>query len=65
MRYDLEITIRVAKAHIWEEAKGKLRALYAVNGQVPSHEAFSPHWEDVKKAVEQFIKEFEEDGFHE
>jgi hypothetical protein len=57
--------IRLAKAGLWEEAKGKLRALAAVNGQVHEGDGFSPDWEEVRNAVEDFIRQFEEDGLHE
>ena len=60
-----EATIRVAKAQLWNEAVGKLRALYTVNGQTPSTMGFSPHWIEVKNAVEKFITEFEDEGLHE
>lgn len=57
--------IRVAKAKLWEEAKGKLRALYRVNGSIPSTFNFSPDWQEVKVAVEKFITEMEDEGLHE
>jgi len=50
------------KAMVWEEAKGKLRALAALSGSGRERE---PNFEVVGKAVEKFIKSFEENGLHE
>ena len=50
------------KAMVWEEAKGKLRALGALSG---SGKERIPDYERVEKAVEAFISDFESEGFHE
>ena len=57
--------ISMQKAVIWEESKGKLRALYMVNGMTDSENKHHVQWDKVKKRVEEFIKAFEEDGLHE
>ena len=58
-------TIRIIKAQLWEEAKGKLRALVAVNGSARGSDDYTPEWPVVEGAVEAFIKSFEGDGLHE
>jgi hypothetical protein len=61
-----EAAIDVAKAMLWEEAKGKLRALVAVSGCVVSTDPEEPpRFEVVGGAVEAFIKRFENEGLHE
>ena len=61
--------IGLAKAILWEEAKGKLRAIVAADGAVENGgselhgERF--HFEIVEEAVEAFIRSFESDGLHE
>ena len=57
--------IGLAKAILWEEAKGKLRALAAASGQNPSNKERSPSWVTVNEAVEKFIHDFEDEGYHE
>lgn len=57
--------IGLAKAILWEEAKGKLRAMAAAAGQQNSADNRGPDWEEVSRQVEQFIKRFEDDGLHE
>ena len=57
--------IGLAKAILWEEAKGKLRAMVAAGGMAESTSARSPDWDIVSQAVEDFIVRFEENGFHE
>ena len=56
------------KAQLWEEGKGKLRALVAVKGSVPSRsvgdESEQP-WEALSKQVEAFISTVEDYGLHE
>lgn len=57
--------IGLAKAILWEEAKGKLRAIAAASGQNPSGTKRSPDWETVEKSVETFILYFEANSYHE
>jgi hypothetical protein len=58
--------IGVAKAALWEEAKGKLRALIAVNGQCsPTDEWRSGQWQEAEKRIDAFIADFEGDALHE
>lgn len=57
--------IRLAKAILWEQTKGNLRALGAASGASPSTESRSPNWEEVGRAVEKFIKNFEDHGLQE
>ena len=61
--------IRVAKAQLWEEAKGKMRAMVAVEGQCrpddPAHQRQRERWRAASQEVEAFIKHFEDDGLHE
>lgn len=57
--------ITLFKTALWEEAKGKLRALARMSGQHSSSEKRSPDWKDVSAAVEKFIKNFEKEGFDE
>lgn len=57
--------IGLAKAILWEEAKGKLRAIVSAGGQTQSGSDRSPDWEAVKKRVESFIDKFEADGLNE
>ncbi len=44
--------ISVAKAILWEQTKGNLRALASVSGAHSSSEKRSPDWEEVSKRVE-------------
>lgn len=46
----------------WEECKGKLRAMTALSGSAQNR---TPDFEQVGKAVEAFIKVFEDNGLHE
>lgn len=57
--------IGLAKAILWEEAKGKLRAMAQASGQSPSTVDRSPDFQKVGAAVEKFIKNFEDEGYHE
>lgn len=57
--------IGLAKAILWEEAKGKLRALAIASGQHPSNKKRSPDCEKVQQQVETFILHFENLGYHE
>lgn len=50
------------KAMTWEQAKGHLRAMVALSGSGLERE---PDFREVGKAVEKFIKNFEENGLHE
>ncbi len=58
-------SIGLMKAVLWEEAKGKLRAMATAGGQIPSTGNRSPDWQEVEKAVEDFIKDFQDNGYHE
>jgi len=56
------------KAQVWEEAKGKLRALVALDGSKSSgikDEDGEFPFKAVEKAVEAFIEEFSGNGHHE
>lgn len=57
--------ISIAKAILWEEAKGKLRAVAAVSGAHSSSEKRFPDWEEVSATIEKFITDFEGEGFNE
>lgn len=55
-----------AKAQQWEIAKGHLRALAAIDGACSTGETERPYrFERVGSAIEKFIQEFEDAGFHE
>lgn len=54
------------KAIQWELAKGYLRSLAAIDGAQSTGEMERPYrFERIQQAVEKFIKEFEDEGFHE
>lgn len=57
--------IGLAKAILWEEAKGKMRAVARASGQHQSNVDRSPKWEDVERSIETFILHFETRGYHE
>lgn len=57
--------IGLHKAILWEEAKGKLRAMATVGGQIGSSDTRSPDWKEVEDAIEGFIVNFENNGMHE
>lgn len=57
--------IGLMKTMLWEEAKGKLRALVLISGAHPSTRTRAPEWTKVEKRVEDFIKKFEDDGLQE
>lgn len=61
--------IGLAKAVLWEEAKGKLRALVAADGAAvtPVRELVGGkfHFEIIEEVIEEFITKFEDDGHHE
>ena len=55
-----------AKAQQWEIAKGHLRAMAAIDGACITGETERPYrFERASIAIENFIQEFESDGFHE
>lgn len=54
--------ISTAKAILWEQTKGNLRAMTMASGSGRERE---PSYEKVGAAVEQFIKDFEDEGYHE
>lgn len=62
-----DIARDVMKAALWEEAKGKLRALARVQGSYTSAdpEWRSERWEQAAAAVENFIHDFESRALHE
>lgn len=64
MDSDLD-AISIAKLVAWEEAKGKLRLLYSLDGKRTGGSQVRPfRFELVEAAVERFIKEFELDSLH-
>lgn len=70
MRQDEAISLQ--KAILWEQAKGLLRAVVAASGARraeydPGTGVYVPNraWEEGGRAVEAFIKKFEDDGLHE
>lgn len=62
MAADIDM-IGLTKAVLWEETKGKLRALAIATGHRPSRS--SDRYEIVERCVENFILNFESNGFHE
>lgn len=63
---DLEANIRCLKAQLWQEAKGKLRAMYMVEGQCESTDEWRrEHWKKLEEAVELFIDGIEHEGLDE
>jgi len=58
--------ISIQKAALWEEAKGKLRAMAATAGECSSmNQKLASRHTNVAERVEAFILDFEEDGLHE
>jgi hypothetical protein len=53
--------VGLAKMILWEEAKGKLRAMVAAGGSIPSNAERSADWHELEKRVERFIKQVEDD----
>lgn len=53
------------KSVLWEEAKGKLRALVAMQGSYVSAKEDETHFEDAQIAVDEFIDDFEGRGLYE
>ena len=64
-RVQNDAIIGVTKAVLWEEAKGKLRALAAVEGQTVGEYNAKPKYQKIREAVESFIMQFEDLGLHE
>jgi hypothetical protein len=66
---DYRDPIGIAKAMLWEEAKGKLRALVAVEGTCGAHNPEDRHrrerWKEAETMIENFIHDFADHGFHE
>lgn len=60
--------IGLAKAVLWEEAKGKLRAIVAAEGSNIGEE-YRPDrrfkFQAIEEFVDKFISEFEGEGYHE
>jgi hypothetical protein len=53
---------------LWEEAKGKLRALVMVQGSVGGRAVGDDSewpWRALEKRVEAFVSQVEDDGLHE
>lgn len=63
--------IGLAKAILWEEAKGKLRALIAADGAEmerpggPPEPGVAFHFELLEAKIDAFIADFEGEGLHE
>lgn len=59
--------IGLAKAILWEEAKGKLRALVAADGAEHAKRGVSEisHFQKLETAIDKFISDFEGEGLHE
>ena len=53
------------KAQAWEEAKGKLRAVVALQGCYRSGVLRGDRWEALSAEVGRFIKEVEDNALHE
>lgn len=63
---EIDFPIGLAKAILWEEAKGKLRALIAATGAIPSNlERGGGYYLELQKKIDAFIKSFEDNGYHE
>ena len=54
---------------LWEEAKGKMRAIVAVEGQCGAHNPEDKfrreRYQEAGDTIEKFIKDFEANGLHE
>jgi hypothetical protein len=64
--YDMH---EMTKAVLWEEAKGKLRAMVACDGALTSERGVPGtdrpfRFEIVKEAIDDFIKHMEDNEFH-
>lgn len=66
---DQDQRISLAKAVLWEEAKGKLRAIAAAEGAryggMQDEETGLYKFQVISQEVEGFIKAFEDEGLHE
>lgn len=66
---DYRDPIAIAKAMLWEEAKGKLRAMVAVEGQCGAHnpedQGRRDRWRDASDEIEAFIANFEDKALQE
>lgn len=52
------------KYMLWEEAKGKLRALSAVQGSYPALSGNTEKWQQLDASVEEFIKLVEDNELY-
>lgn len=57
--------VSLMKLCSWEDAKAALRKVAALSGSLYQAEMPDDSWEEVGKAVEDFISKFEEHGHHE
>ena len=65
--------IQMTKAVLWEEAKGKMRALCHVEGHrrltepmtAGMEKSYTARWTELEAVVEKFIEDFENDGYQE
>lgn len=60
--------IGLVKAILWEEAKGKLRAIAMAQGSRlpgPVGEIGEASFEPIQSYIEKFIRKFEYKGYHE
>lgn len=53
------------KAVLWEEAKGKLRALAVAQGSYQSTDSMTEIWEKLDRKIEAFIKDIEDNALQE
>lgn len=67
-----EIVLQMLKAQAWEEAKGKLRALSAIEGHrrilmsTPQNVDLAANkWRKLNILIEEFIERLEDDGLQE
>lgn len=63
MSINVNQSIGLIKVVLWEEAKGKLRAMARAGGQTNFDR--SPDFDKVKEVIEKFIEDFESHGYHE
>lgn len=62
----LDDQISLQKAVLWEEAKGKLRAVVAAGGQCRSTNSHHiERWRQLRREVDKFILEVEDNALHE
>ena len=58
--------IGLAKAVLWEEAKGKLRAIVAAEGaNISDIRPSPPRFLVIEEFINKFIAEFQNEGYHE